>query len=270
MKNIMLILSVVLIGFVVPAQASGAKKVLIIASNLKDMGDPENHDARNNLWEYAPPYHIFVSHGYDTDFVSPAGGSVPFMMDPMGISSYTIKYEGFSERANRSLTPDQVKPGDYAAVFIGGGYGTLFDVASNQKLLDIMARIYESGGVIGSCGHGAGAFANVKLSSGKFLVQGKQVAGFPDSTEKEKPWAKQGTLLPFLVEEQLRKNGAVIVNKGNINDKHDVIADKRIVSTMFLPSAALVAKEMLILIEGGEKLNEPDKIEAVKTDNLKE
>ena len=255
MKNLVLALGIIFIGFVLPAQAGDGKKILIIASNLEDMGDSDKHDARNNLWEYAPPYHIFISHGYAVDFASPAGGVVPFMMDPLGISSYTIKYEGFLDRASSSLNPSQVNPEDYAAVFIGGGYGTLFDVASNQKLLDIMAKIYEGGGVIGSSGHGAGAFANVKLKNGKFLVQGKRVAGFPNSTEVEKSWAKQGTLLPFLVEDQLRKNGALAINKDNVADKHEVIIDARIVSTMFLPPAALVAKEMLILLEQGEKLN---------------
>lgn len=255
MKHLIMVVAIIVTSFALPAQANDAKKILIIASNLEDMGDPEKHDARNNLWEYAPPYHIFVSHGYAVDFASPTGGAVPFMMDPLGISSYTIKYEGFLERANSSLTPDQVNPADYAAVYIGGGYGTLFDVASNKKLLDIMAKIYESGGVIGSSGHGAGAFANVKFKNGKFLVQGKRVAGFPNSTEKEKPWAKQGTLLPFLVEDQLLKNGALAINKDNVADKHEVIIDARIVSTMFLPSAALVAKEMLIVLGHDEKLN---------------
>jgi len=94
-----------------------------------------------------------------------------------------------------------------------------------------MAGIYDSGGVIGSCGNGGGAFANVKLVNGQFLVQNKKVAGFPDS--KEKAWAKQGTLLPFMVESQLNKNGALIVNKGNVSKKHDVVLDKRLVSTMF-------------------------------------
>lgn len=255
MKNLITVLGIILISFVLPAVASDTKKILIIASNLEDMGDLEKHDARNNLWEYAPPYHIFVSHGYAVDFASPVGGVVPFMMDPIGISSYTIKYEGFLDRASSSLKPDQVNPRDYAAVFIGGGYGTLFDVASNQKLLDIMAKVYERGGVIGSCGHGAGAFANVKLKDGKFLVQGKRVAGFPNSTEREKDWAKQGTLLPFLVEDQLHKNGALTINKNNIADKRDVIIDDRIISTMFLPSAALVAKEMIIFLEKSEKPN---------------
>lgn len=253
MKNLIAVFGLFLIGFVLPAAAGDTKKILIVASNMADMGDPEKHDARNDLWEYAPPYHVFVSHGYDVDFVSPLGGSVPFMREPLGISSYTIKYEGFLGKANNSLMPKQVNPSEYAAVFVGGGYGNVFDVASNQKLLDIMAKIYERGGVIGSCGHGAGAFANVKLKNGKFLVQGKRVAGFPNSTEREKDWAKQGTLLPFLVEDQLHKNGALTINKDNISDKRDVIIDDRIVSTMFLPSAALVAKEMLILLEKSGK-----------------
>lgn len=259
MKYLVLALSIFLVASTPPVMADDAAKILIVVSNLEDMGDSEKHDARNNLWEYAPPYHVFVSHGYEVDFVSPSGGAVPFMMDPLGISSYTIRYEGFLERANRSLAPHQVKPEDYAAVFIGGGYGTLFDVASNPDMLAIMAAIYEHGSVIGSCGHGAGAFANVKLRDGTFLVEGKRVAGFPNSTEKEKSWARQGTLLPFLIEDRLRENGAIIVNKDNIPDKHDVIIDQRIVSTMFLPSAALVAKEMLILLE---KDNPPEKSKA--------
>ena len=227
--------------------AEPAKKVLIIASNMIDMGDPEKHDARNNLWEVAPPYHIFFSHGYDVDFVSPTGGKVEFIMQPLGISSYTIKYEGFMDKAENTLPPEQINPSDYWGVYIGGGYGPLFDVANNKELQSIIAKVYESGGIIGAGGHGAGAFANVLLSSGQYLVKGKKIAGFPNSTEKAKSWAKQGTLLPFFVESQLNKNGAIAQNKKTLKDKHEVVIDQRVVSTMFLPSAAIVAKEMIIL-----------------------
>nr|WP_286267841.1 type 1 glutamine amidotransferase domain-containing protein [Thalassotalea atypica] len=227
--------------------ATSAQKLLIIASNKIDMGDAEQHDARNNLWEVAPPFHVFVSHDLQVDFASPNGGKVEFMMDPFGISSYTIKYEGFLEKAAHTLSPKDINPDDYWGVYIGGGYGPLFDVANNQALLSLIAVIYESGGVIGTSGHGAGAIADVVLSSGEYLVKGKKVAGFPDSTEKTKSWAKQGTLLPFLVESQLNKRGALAQNKEILKDKHQVIIDQRIVSTMFLPSAALVAKEMINL-----------------------
>ncbi|QBY05034.1 type 1 glutamine amidotransferase domain-containing protein [Thalassotalea sp. HSM 43] len=229
------------------AIAEPAKKVLIVVSNKVDMGDPEKHDARNNLWEFAPPYHIFISHGFQVDFVSPKGGKVEFMMEPLGISSYTIKHEGFLEKANSSFSPDEIDPNDYWGVFIGGGYGVMFDVADNKDIHSIISSVYESGGVVGVGGHGAAGITNVTLSTGEFLVKGKKVAGFPNSTEISKPWAKQGTLLPFFIESQLNKNGALAQNKQTLKDKHEVVTDQRIVSTMFLPSAALVAKDMIIL-----------------------
>jgi len=227
-------------------------KILFVASNVLDMGDPEKQDARNNLWEYAPPFHIFVMHGYEVDFVSPKGGSVEFMMDPLGISSYTIQYENFLGKTNSTLKPTEVDPRQYQAVYVGGGYGTLFDVASNPELISLIGAVYDNGGVVGGCGHGPGGFANAKLGNGKYLVQGKRVAGFPNSTERSKSWAKEGTLLPFLVEDQLRKNGAIAQNKETLEDKHTVVIDQRIVSTMFLPSSANVAEEMVRVLKGGK------------------
>lgn len=249
MKKIGILFITALCLFACKDEKTRKEKILIIVSNVEDMGDLENHFAGNNLWEVAPPYHIFYSHGYDVDFVSPTGDYVPFSMDPLGISSYTIKYEGFMEKAVNSMTPDKINPKDYTAVFIGGGYGPLFDIANNSTLLSIVAKIYENGGVVGGCGHGPGPIANVKLSNGEYLVKDKKVTGFPNSTEKIKPWAKQGTLLPFLVEDQLRNNGAIFQNKTILKDKHDVVIDSRVVSTMFLPSSAIVAKEMINEIE---------------------
>ena len=247
MKFLTVVLLAFALVFTSGIGAQPSKKVLIIASNMVDMGDPERHDARNNLWEVAPPYHVFFSHGFEIDFVSPKGGAVPFMMDPLGISSYTIKYENFLGKANNSLTPAQVNPKDYWAVYIGGGYGPVFDVASDKDIQALIAQVYEAGGIVGAGGHGAIGFANVKLSTGEYLVKGKKVAAFPNSTEKDKSWAKQGTLLPYLVEEQLNKRGAIAQNKKTLKDKHQVVIDQRIVSTMFLPSAANVAKEMILL-----------------------
>ena len=126
MKKVCLVLLIV--SFILACNKDEKEKILIVVSNTEDMGDPEKHFAGNNLWEVAPPYHIFVSHGYEVDFVSPTGEKVPFSMDPMGISSYTIKYEDFNGKVEASLTPDQVDYKNYEAVFIGGGYGPLFDV----------------------------------------------------------------------------------------------------------------------------------------------
>ncbi|WP_025743311.1 type 1 glutamine amidotransferase domain-containing protein [Aquimarina pacifica] len=249
MKKTLLVLLTLVIFVSCKNENTTKGKILIIVSNTENMGDPEKHFAGNNLWEVAPPYHIFVSHGYKVDFVSPTGGKVPFSMDPIGISSYTIKYENFNDNVENSLTPDQVNYKDYQAVFIGGGYGPLFDVSNNENLLSIIANIYENEGIVGGCGHGPGAFANVKLSNGEYMVKGKKVTGFPNATEITKNWAKKGTLLPVMLENQLRDNGGLFQSKSDLNNKHDIVIDQRIVSTMFLPSSAIVAKEMIKQIE---------------------
>lgn len=226
------------------------KKVLMIFSSGAPMGDTT---ARNNLWEYAEPHHVFVMHGYVVDFVSPRGGRVPFSLDvdeadPPGMVSYTIKYEGFRQKADQTFTPEQIKADEYVAAFIGGGGGSLFDVADDQRLLSIIARIYENGGVVGAGGHGPGSLGNVKLANGRYLVAGRRVTGYPNSSEQNSKWTKGGALLPFRVEDRLRERGASFLAKADLADKHDVVIDQRIVTTMFLPSSAIVAQEMINLM----------------------
>lgn len=229
------------------------KRILIVLSNVADMGDPGKHSAANNLWEVAPPHHVFIMHGYKVDFVSPKGGKVPFSMDvddvdPPGMILYTIKYEGFMEHAHRSMTPAEVDAKRYSGVFIGGGAGPLFDVADNRQLMLLAARIYDAGGVVGGCGHGPGSLGNVKLASGEYLVAGKQVTGFPNSSEKRSRWSNNGALLPFLVEDRLRSRGGKFLGKEDVQDKHDPVIDSRLVTAMFLPSCAIVAEEMMRLL----------------------
>ena len=125
----------------------------------------------------------------------------------------------------------------------------MFDVAYNKDILSQIAKIYENEGIVGGCGHGPGAFANVKLSNGEYMVKDKKLTGFPNSTEATKSYAKEGTLLPIKLEDQLRKNGARFQTKSELNDKYDVVIDERIVTTMFLPSSAILAKEMINEIE---------------------
>jgi putative intracellular protease/amidase len=245
----LLILSMLAIPLVSAAEVKG--KVLMILSNGASVGD---FVAKNNLWEYAEPHHIFVMHGLIVDFVSPHGGPVSFSLDadetdPPGIVHYTIKYEGFRQKADRTLKPDAIGADNYAAVFIGGGTGTMFDVAEDARLLSIIARVYENGGIVGGGGHGPGSLGNVKLSDGRYLVAGRRVTGFPNSTEGRSKSTRAGTLLPFRVEDRLRARGALFVSKEELADKHDVVIDGKIVTAMFLPSSAAVAQEMVNLMK---------------------
>jgi len=236
-----------------PAAAQRRTRVLMGVSNVSDMGDPEKHEAKNNLWEVAPAFHVFRMHGFEVDFVSPKGGRVPFSrevdeFDPPGIVNYTIKYEGFREKASNTLSPQKVNPSDYVAYFVAGGIGPLFDLAKDPHILGAAAKIYENGGVLGGCGHGPGSLADIRLSDGTYAVRGKLATGFPNSSERVSRWSKQGTLLPFLVEDALRARGAIYQDKENLKDKFDVVVDQRLVTTMFLSSCANAAKDVVELV----------------------
>ena len=90
----------------------------------------------------------------------------------------------------------------------------------------------KTAGVVGGCGHGPKRLCQRKPKSGSYLVKDKRVAGFPNSTERSKSWAGQGSLLPFC-RGSTCKNGAMVQNKETLADKHAVVVDQRIVSTMF-------------------------------------
>ncbi|NZA26768.1 DJ-1/PfpI family protein [Luteimonas sp. SJ-92] len=217
------------------------------------MGDPDRHEAKNNLWEVAPAYHVFVMHGFEVDFVSPQGGDVPFSMDedafdPPGMVSYTIKHEGFRDRSDDTLKPEDVDPSRYAGYFVAGGLGPLFDLATDERILTIASTIYAGGGAIGGCGHGPGSLANIPLGSGSFAVSGKRVTGFPNASEETSRWSKGGLLLPFRVEDALRDRGGLFQTKDDLADKFDVVVDDRVVTAMFMSSCANAAKDMITII----------------------
>jgi hypothetical protein len=45
----------------------------------------------------------------------------------------------------------------------------------------------------------------------------------------------EGKLQPYLAEDQLNKNGAIALNKSSLENKHAIVIDQRLVSSMFLP-----------------------------------
>jgi putative intracellular protease/amidase len=230
------------------------RRILIGVSQIEHMGDPDKHEAKNSLWEVAPAYHVFRMHGYEIDFVSPNGGAVPFSrevdeIDPPGMVSYTIKYENFRKKTRNTLAAKHVDTKKYAAYFVAGGAGPLFDIAQNPTVLSIAAAIYDNGGGLGGCGHGPGSLANIKRGNGDYVVKGVRVTGFPNSTEKTKDWAKNGTLLPFLVEDILRARGGLFLTKEDLADKFAVIVDQRVVTTMFMSSCANAAEELVRVVE---------------------
>ncbi len=106
-----------------------------------------------------------------------------------------------STRSTNGLTSS-----DYAAVFVIGGKGAMFDLPKDAALKRLLVGTYESGGVVAAVCHGPAALVDVRLTDGTLLVSGKRVAGFTNEEEAmfDGKWAKD---YPFLLEDALRQRG---------------------------------------------------------------
>lgn len=81
----------------------------------------------------------------------------------------------------------------------------MWDFPDNKELAAITSKIYENGGVVAAVCHGPAGLVNVKLSNGKYLVEGKKINSFTNSEEKGIGLDK---VVPFALETALVKHGA--------------------------------------------------------------
>ena len=227
-----------------------AQKILVVITNHDSYPAKKK---KTGLWlsELTHFYEVLEKHGIEMDFVSPKGGAVPLdktsirtiVMDASTRAFY--KNPAFMKRLENTMSPDEVKWEDYAAVYYTGGHGTMWDFPDNDRLQDISRKIYESGGVISAVCHGTSALLNIKLPEGQYLINDKQVTGFSDLEENMTLVKDQ---LPFLLEDEIKKRGAHY-KKGGIPFTSYAVRDGRLVTGQNPQSARAVATEVHILLK---------------------
>lgn len=192
---------------VLPAHAAVPDKVLIVVSGEgRDQGKTRpgyEFDELSQAWL------IFKANGLKVDVASPQGGAVeadkynaqePFNAALLG-DAEAMRTLG----ATRSTR--DVKAADYAAIYVVGGKGAMFDLPRDNALASLLAEAYMQGAVIGAVCHGPAALVDVKLGDGTMLVAGKAMTGFTNEEEAVfgKRWAKE---FPWQLEDALRGRGA--------------------------------------------------------------
>jgi putative intracellular protease/amidase len=152
------------------------------------------------------PWEVLVDAGYEIDFVSPQGGNPPAdgfdLNDPVNKRFWEDKY--YHQKITHTLQPVEVNPTNYVAIFYAGGHGAMWDLPDDKTLSKVAADIYEQDGVVAAVCHGPAGLINVKLSDGKYLLDGKKVNGF---TNEEEALVKLTDIVPFLLEEKLKERG---------------------------------------------------------------
>lgn len=124
----------------------------------------------------------------------------------------------------------------------------MFDMADNAASHAVIREFYEAGKVISAVCHGPIAFSRVKLSNGKYLVDGQKVTGFSDSEEEGYTFKD---VLSLYLEDDLKKNGG-LYEKGEDWGSFVMVGGEggRMVTGQNPASATAVAEKVWEVLEG--------------------
>ena len=151
------------------------------------------------LAELTHPLKVLEDAGIKTTIASIRGGQPPVdgfdLSDP--VNAWYWNETDFQQRLATTPALSELKGADYSAVFFAGGHGTMWDFRDNQDAQRIIREVYESDGIVSAVCHGPAALVDAKLSSGEYLIKGKNVAAF---TNKEEEEVHTTDVVPFLLE----------------------------------------------------------------------
>lgn len=139
-----------------------------------------------------------------------------------------------------SLSPDQVDPENYQAIYYAGGHGVMWDFPNDANLQHIAYSIYQDGGYITSVCHGIAGLLNIREANGNYLIRDRTVTGF---TKAEEILAGKKSVVPFLNQKEVEKRGGTFKKKRAY--KEFAIQDGHIITGQNPFSATAVAKLLI-------------------------
>lgn len=184
--------------------------ILMVLTSHDQLG---NTGHKTGFWleEFAAPYFVLRDAGIKLTLASPKGGQPPIdpkSDTPEGQTEATRRFKDdpVAQKAlANTLKLEAMKAEDFDAVFYPGGHGPLWDLAESRHSISLIESFYESGKPVALVCHAPGALRHVQ-HNGEPLVKGKHVTGF---TNEEEEAVKLTKVVPFLVEDELKRKGAL-------------------------------------------------------------
>ncbi len=184
-------------------------RILMVLTSHDQLGDTGE---KTGFWleEFAAPYYVFKDAGASITLASPRGGQPPLDPKSDAPDAQTEATERFrgdpAAQAELASTHKlaEMSAADFDAVFYPGGHGPLWDLAEDTDSIALIEAFAAASKPVATVCHAPAVLRHVRTGTGKPLVEGKRVTGFTNSEEA----AVQLTeIVPFLVEDMLRKNG---------------------------------------------------------------
>src|SRR5690348_6786118 len=222
-------------------------KILMVLTSHDQLG---NTGRKTGFWleEFAAPYFVFRDAGVELTLASPNGGQPP--VDPKSDlpENQTTAMVRFKQdpRAQKDLSQtvklDTIKAEDYDTIFYSGGHGPMWDLAESPVSIALIESFYNSGKPVALVCHSPGVLRHVKYK-GEPLVKGKHVTGFTNGEEAE---VKLTQVVPFLVEDELLRLGAIFEKKANWEPFS--IVDGLLITGQNPASSTSTAQELLKMV----------------------
>jgi putative intracellular protease/amidase len=223
-------------------------KILMVLTSHDILG---NTGRKTGFWleEFAAPYYVFTDAGVEVTVASPKGGQPPIdpkSDDPNNQTPAQTRFKA-DKAAQKVLANtvrlDSVKAEDFDTVFYPGGHGPMWDLAEDPVSIKLIESFYDSGKPIALVCHAPGVLRHVKYK-GEPLVKGKRVTGFTNTEEEE---VQLTHVVPFLVEDELKKLGGIFEKKDNW--QVFTITDGRLVTGQNPASSTAGAQALMALFK---------------------
>lgn len=220
-------------------------KILFVVSSHEKLGDTGKKTGYF-LSEVTHPWSVLGEY-FDIDVVSPKGGKPPVdgfdLSDPINARFWNDP--AWQKKMEATMTPDEVDPSLYKAIFYAGGHGAMWDFPHNEILAKIAESIYEAGGIVSAVCHGPAGLLPIKLQDGNYLVKGRKLTSFTNPEEYANGTAD---IVPFLLETALENEGALF-QEGPMWADH-VVVDGRLITGQNPMSALSLGKTLLKALKG--------------------
>lgn len=220
------------------------KRVLLVMSSVDEMGISGK---QTGTWfhELAAPYYILTQAGYEVVFASPEGGEAPIDLLSMKApftTEYTEQFLAdpvarFAATHTRKLR--NVNAETFDAVFFPGGYGLLWDLASDSFAIKLIRDFHAANRPIAMVCHAPAILRDVKAANGEYLVKGANLTGFKNDEDTEIELLHH---LLFSLEDELKLRGARYVSKANW--EANVVVDGPLMTGQSPASAAPLAQAL--------------------------
>ena len=220
-----------------------AKRVLMVLTSHDNMG-VSGKKTGNWFDEVATPYYTFKERGFEVVMASPKGGAAPidpFSYDDAFTTDNTRRFDDdpAAQRALAdTLTLSEINYRDFDGAFFPGGYGQLWDLASDSLAIRMIEDMIEAETPVAMVCHAPAILRDAKKPNGEPLVNGREVTGFTDAEDAELDLSRH---LLFSLEQALIANGANF-KRSNANWNAYVVEDGALITGQNPASAAPIAE----------------------------